>query len=241
MNRILYFKTVIIDSLPITEQKTVYSFFTENNEDDESVTSMSEDQAIRWLLNHPALRDSLLSEFFPDAFRIKCFFGVTKPFTSIGKMPGDIDVLLVDPMQPQKAVAFECKRVKSISIKDGESKLNNVEKIKKGIKQANQYQSLGFYKSYLMIILLDDGRKMDTPNVIFRYGRAENIGHMYDIPWQEPLNVDVGIIFVKVNQMTGKHINFSVSIGYCIEKEATPLEQTHEMTNKVRELLINLD
>lgn len=226
-----------MDSLPIKEQETVYSFFTENEEDEESVTGMSEDQAIRWLMNHPVFRKDFLGEFFANVSDVKCFFSTVEPFTSHNKMPGDIDLICVETLQPHKPVAFECKRVKAVSIKEGESKVNNAEKIKKGVKQANQYQSLGFHKTYLVVILLDDGRKMDTPNVPFRYGRAENIGHVYDIPWQEPLHKDVGIIFIKVNQMTGRNYNFSVSIGYCVEKEAVPLDQTNEMTNKVRELI----
>lgn len=236
MKRLLQFKQIYYDSQSIGGKTTV-SFFNENDENDESVTSMSEDQAVKWLFQFKEFRHLFINEFFGNTDTIKTYYGLTEPFTTRNKKPGDIDLLLVNPNRPDKSIAFECKRVKAVTIENSNAKINNVEKIRNGVIQANKYQSLGFHQSYLMIILLDDGKLSKTPNVLFRETNKDLLKKMYDIPWNEPLNNDVGIIFIKVNQTTGIDINLSGGIGFCIDKLAQPLEQTSSMTNKIKDLM----
>jgi len=236
MNRSIVFKTLFYDSQAI-ENSLQISFFTESEEENESVTAMTEDQAVRWLLKEGQFRNFFLGEFFKNASEIKSYFGLKEPFTSRNQKPGDIDLLLVDPKRPDQGYAFECKRVKALTINGGLSKVNNAEKVKHGVIQANKYQSLGFYKSFLMLILLDDGRNNKHENTFFRNTVSDQVDYIYDIPWNEPLNEDVGIVFIRVNQPTGKHINKMGRIGYCIDKHAIPLEQTTTMTNKIKELI----
>ena len=232
----MVFKQIYYDVQPIGG-KTKVSFFTEKKKNDVSVTSMSEDQAIKWLFQNESFRQFFIKDFFGNSNNIRSYFGLTEPFTTRNKKPGDIDLLLVNPNRPDKSIAFECKRVKALSIDNYSSKINNVEKIRHGVIQANKYQSLGFHQSYLLIILLDDGRHYNTPNTLFRNTSTDQLTHMYDIPWNEPLNNDVGIIFIKVNQTTSNHINLTGGIGFCIDKLAKPLEQTSSMTNKIKDLI----
>jgi hypothetical protein len=236
MKRQMTFKQVFYDVQPIGDKTTV-SFFTETNKNDETVTLMSEDQAIKWLFQNKPFRQLFIGGFFGDTKNIKTYFGLTEPFTTKNKKPGDIDLLFVDPDQPDKSVAFECKRVKALSIDNQTSKINNAEKIKHGVIQANKYQSLGFHQSYLVIILLDDGRHYNSPNILFRNTSTEQLKRVYDIPWNEPLHNDVGIIFITINQPTGNHINLTGGLGFCIDKLAQPLEQTVSMTNKIIDLI----
>jgi len=225
------------DSVPLNSHDTTYSFFTESDSRDSTVTGMTEETAIKWLISNPHFRNAFISDFFDNPSAIKEFYGLQRPFTDPNKVPGDIDLLLVDPFQPQYSIAFECKRVKAISTDTG-SKVNNVQAIKKCVRQANAYRELGFYQTYLTIILLDDGRAMTTPNTMFRYGNSPAIECIYNIPWQEPLHEDVGIIYIKVNQTTGKSIELSGSVGFCIDKTANYLEQTTKMTSQIRSLFI---
>jgi hypothetical protein len=234
MNRTLYFETVIIDSENINT-RLIYNFFQANDLNEPSITALNEDMALRWLIEHPEFRNFFIHRFLPHCSNVRTFYNLEHPFTSKNKMPGDIDLLIVDPIQPHRAIAFECKRIKVVTLESGIPKVNNAGSLKKGVRQANAYQSLGFHQSYLMIILLDDGRMLGTPNTIFRYNKGESVDSIYDIPANEPLHPDVGIIYVRINQMTGKNINHSISMGFCIDKRAVPLEQTTEMTNKVRE------
>lgn len=238
MQRKMIFKQLYFDSRIFTGEKDV-SFFTETDENRESVTLLTEDQAIKWLFNTYSFGKLFAEGFFNDEGCIQAFFGKKEPFVFAGRKPGDIDILLIDNERPEKAIAFECKRLKVTSVDSPLPKINNVQGIRQGVKQANGLQSLGFYKSYLMIILLDDSRHFKYPNTMMRNSKWEDVELVYDIPWNEPLNQDVGIVFVKVTQPTGKHYNEMFGIGYCIDKEAIEQEQTIPMTNKIRELLKN--
>jgi hypothetical protein len=104
---------------------------------------------------------------------------------------------------------------------------------------ANAYRELGFHQTYLMIILLDDGRAMSTPNTMFRYGTEKTIEYIYSIPKQEPLHDDVGVIYVKISQPTGKHINLTGGIGFCIDKKAKRLDQSHHVNTGINIILAN--
>lgn len=232
----LKFKHCQYDSVPLNDIDTTYSFFTESDWDDESVTKMHEDTAVRWLMSNPHFRQMFLQDFFDSAAAVRDFIGLQRPFTESGKHPGDIDLLLVDPVRPKFAVAFECKRVKALS-SDDRSNVNSAKKIRHGVMQANSYRELGFHQTYLMIILLDDGRAMKTPNTMFRCGTGNTIDYIYSIPKQEPLHEEVGVIFVKVNQPTGKHINLTGGIGFCIDKKAGRQDQSHHVNTGINMIL----
>ena len=236
MKRQMIFRQTYYDSQVLTGAETI-SFFTETDENSASVTSMTEDQAIKWLFNTYSFGQTFKEDFFNHSNRVEAFFGEKQPFVMTGKKPGDIDILLVDKERPDQAIAFECKRLKVTSLDKTISKVNNVNGIKTGVKQANGLQSLGFYKSYLLIILLDDGRQLEYPNTMMRNSKSETVEEVYDIPWNEPIHNDVGIVFVKVTQQTGKHFNEMAGIGICVDKKAQELQQTNTMTNKIKELL----
>jgi len=236
MKRQLIFKQVFYDTQSVGGKNAI-SFFTESDENDESVTSMSEDQAVKWLFQNESFRRLFIEAFFENSKNVRAYFGLTEPFTTKNKKPGDIDLLLVNSNRPDKSIAFECKRVKALSDDKGFSKVNNTGSIKHGVIQANKYQSLGFHQSYLLIILLDDARDHKAKNVLFHSTSSEQLKHLYDIPWNEPLHKDVGIIFIRIIQLTGKHIDLKGEIGLCIDKPAQLLEQTATMTNKIKELI----
>ncbi|MFN0033190.1 MAG: hypothetical protein ACKVOR_13600 [Flavobacteriales bacterium] len=238
MRRLLAFKQIIYDTQSIAGQTSV-DFFVESDKNDKSITVMTEDQAVKWLFETESFRQLFIESFFDGGKNVKYYFGVTVPFTTKNKKPGDIDLLLVDPNRPDKAIAFECKRVKAVSQDESLSKVNSIEKIRYGVKQANQYQSLGFHQSYLMVILLDDGRQFKGANTFFRNTSRKQLENMYDIPWQEPLNEDVGIAYVRANQPTGRDYNLAGSLGLCIDKKAGALEQTTAMTNKIEKFIAN--
>jgi len=179
-----------------------------------------------------------LPDFFDNPNNVKSYFGLTEPFTQKNKKPGDIDLLLVDTDNPDKAIAFECKRVKAVSLENQTAKVNNTGKIKHGVLQVNKYQKLGFHQTYLMIILLDDGRNYKTPNTLFRSSaNIDELKQLYDLPFNEPLNNDTGVIFIIVNQPTGKDINLTGAIGFCLDKFAELHEQKKSLTNKIEELI----
>jgi len=197
---------------------------------------MTEAEAMNWLFNDPFFREDFIKEFFPEPLKIRHYFGLVEPFTTSNQKPGDIDLLFVHPDYPDMSIAFETKRVKVIQTAEGADIVNRLSGISKGIVQANAYRALGFHQTYLLVIILDDGRHIEAPNIIFHYNKTHKLNLVYDIPMSEELHREVGVIYVRINQMTGKDFNHSSSIGYCIDKAAVPITQTAEMTNKVRSL-----
>jgi len=236
MESFLEFDQIYFDA-QLLDGRTRMSFFTECVDNEESLSSLVEDQAIRWLFMNNIIKEIFVGKFFKNPKNIEIYFGLQEPFTIKNKIPGDIDILLVDTEFPEKPIAIECKRVKAIVINEEESKINNVNKIKHGVIQANKYQSLGFYKSFLMIIILDDGRKSEEKNVMLRSTKSIKLKQVYSMPWEEPLHEDVGIVFIRITQMTGKHYNLQAGFGICIDKEAKPIEQNQNMTEKISKLI----
>ena len=227
------FNTMIYDRQRIEGSKT--SFFHESMDNDESVTNNTEELIVNWIFNHKSTARFFASHFATDLLNLRAYSGLTKPFTTNNQKPGDIDLLFVDPYSPNKSIAFEVKKVKALAIDNEVSKVNGSEKIIKGVMQVNRYQSIGFHRTYLLVIILNDGRAKNTPNVMLRKANSKDVTRVYNIPWNEPLHEDVGITFLDINQFTGRHINQTGSLGLCIDKEASWLDQTYELTLKINQ------
>lgn len=230
------FKTMMYDTQRI-DGKTTVPFFHDTADDEVSVTSNTEDQILRWILTHRSVGRFFIDHFATDLVNLRAYVGLTHPFVTPNQKPGDIDLFLVDPSMPQRGIAFEVKRVKALAIDDEVSKVNGAEKIVKGVIQANKYQSIGFGQSYLLLIVLNDGRAKATANVMLRSANSIDVRRVYNIPWNEPLHRDVGIVFFDVDQPTGRHINQTGSVGICIDKEAAQIEQSYEFTKRVIQLI----
>lgn len=228
----------MMDSVPVTGA-TSYSFFTDSDENNPSVTAFTEERAISWLMSHPHFKVDFFGDLIAANTICQLHQGLVKPFTHPNAIPGDIDLLAFPQLDPSRAIAMEFKRVKVVSHPDCTATVNRAGEIDRGIIQANAYRALGFHQTYLVIILLDDGRALTTPNPMFRYATGQPVDQVFNIPWRQARDPNVGVIYIKINQMTGKHIDHAHSIGYCIDLRAVPVEQTTEMTNKVRTLLIH--
>jgi len=232
----MHFKKIIYDT-QYPDKNNQLHFFSETNQNDESLTLMTEGEIVEWLFKDSSFTQLFYEDFFLNPRNVNPYFGIKEPFTKQGKKPGDIDLLLVDPDFPEQTIVFECKRVKALSMNKQSPKVNGVKNVKKGIVQAEFYKNLGFHQCYLMIILLDDGRYYETPNVMFRITDVEYLSNLYNIPRELLLNEDIGIIFVKVEQTSGKHIKLSGGYGFCIDRHAKHFDQSDLVTNNVKELI----
>ncbi len=236
MERTLYFRQMFYDSQDIGA-KNQCSFFSESDDNDESIRSVEERDAVKWLFQSLGFEQFFVEAFFTTPSLVRHFFEVKQPLTEPSQKPGDIDLLLVDPACPHQAIAFECKRVKITSQRENIFNVTGAKGIIKGVEQANAYQSLGFHQSYLMVILLDDARDNETPNALLRANKSEYVSEVYNLPWNAPLHEDIGIIFVKITQPSGIHYSQRAGIGYCIDKPAKHLEQSAKMTEKIKAFL----
>ena len=216
--------------------RTSIPFFTESDENSESVTAMSERAALQWLLSSPAFASDFSATLFEDTRLSSRLYEVVEPITHRHNKPGDIDLILCSKELLHEAIAFECKRVKVSSESPTVSRVNNSKALRTGVKQANGLQSLGFFQSYLLVILLDDVRHRNYPNIMMRNSKGVDIEEVFEIPQNEPLHADVGVIYVKITQPTGKHVNEMAGVGFCIDKAAGRQSQRELLTQNMMQL-----
>lgn len=235
MERTLIWRQLYYDSQPM-DGRTSIPFFTESDENCDSVTSMTERTALQWLFSSRIIKDTFSEALFEDERNNALFFDIVEPITHRHNKPGDVDLILCDKDRPNEAIAFECKRVKITSESAGVSKVNNATALRTGVKQTNGLQSLGFHQSYLLVMLLDDVRHREYRNTMMRNSKGENIEEIFEIPQNEPLHTDAGVIYVKITQPTGKHVNMMAGIGFCIDKPAARLSQKETLTSNMKQL-----
>lgn len=215
----------------------VLPFFKEVDSKAQSISNSSEEEILKWLMGRDDFKELFLPNFFKGPCTVNSYLGLKEPFVVNGKKPGDIDLLITDLSKPEEPVAIEVKRVKAVSIDDDSSKVNGKDKIKKGVIQANKYHELGFHKCYLMIVVLNDGRLKTTPNVLFRSAETDNVREIYNLPYKEPLNPNVGVILLNIIQYLDRDINLSGGFQLCVDREAIPQTQSEELTQKVKSIL----
>jgi hypothetical protein len=231
MKKYLIFDFLHSDRQAISEQSTL--FFKEEFDKSKSVRDYTEEEITNWILNHDKRRQFFISKFFNEPHKISDFRGLKKPFTPDRGKPGDIDILLFDLLRPNKSIAFECKRVKVQAINEGESKINGAQNIRQGIIQVNKYLELGFSKVFLVIYLLHDGRQLKTPSTLHRIGKGDSVERLYNIPLNEGLKDEVGLVFFEIYQNTDKLIDHKYGVGICVDKEAKETEQHTTTTEKL--------
>lgn len=156
---------------------------------------------------------------------------------NVNRKPGDVDWLCVAPTKPHLAVAVECKRVKVRAAGLDDDHENKIRDLGRGVPQANGLADMGFHRSFLMIIILADGRARRELGQMFRGPTTQTFTRIYVFPERERLNDDVGIIFVEVVQPTGRSIGEMAYVGVCVERPARPRDQSVRLTERVREAL----
>ena len=69
---------------------------------------------------------------------------------------------------PDLAVTAECKRLKVLARRNGTDHENRIEALGRGVAQVNALSNLGIHRTFLVVILLVDGRNRTENNVLFR-------------------------------------------------------------------------
>lgn len=243
MKKLLAFTTVASDTVDFQAGTTIHAgqrfelYRDHIDRDDDDVTKQEEEQILRWILSSSA------REFFFQELGIKpnpfVALSVRHPVIEHGYFkPGDIDILICDRDRADLAIGIQCKRVKVRALSDEVDDCNKIPDITGGIKQVNlQREHLGFHRNYLMIVIETYGRGRSSSNVLFRGPSRESFKEIYDFPRRESLHSDVGIIFVKVTQPTGKSFQQMADIGICVDQDAARLEQTVQLTNRIADYM----
>lgn len=230
----LVFKTIAFDSQALTASGPMTYFQESENAHSESVRDVNEAPIVRWLFSQDALRSLIVGELTDHDSCAVHGLNVRDPvIRKRHNKPGDVDILLCSPENPEHTIAIETKRVKVLLTGDGSQKVNKLRDLAEGIIQANGLQSLGFWKSYLMAIVLIDARERRSANTLLKYQIQEETRPIYEIPLESTLHRDVGVAVVEIVQPTGKHFNEQGSVGICVDKKASELEQPSHLTERI--------
>jgi hypothetical protein len=239
MREYLVFDCMCTDSLSFNSREfspdKSYKLFTPKDEGiEDKVTNEDEEQILKWLMSTKG-RNLLLNKLQLSQNALMSF-SVRKPVVENPKY-SDIDLILCESEFPELSIGIQCKRVKIESLNENQDEINKLPDIKKAVVQVNkQRENLGFHRNYLVIIGQIFGRKFSHENTLFRKARPETRQRIYDFPQRESLHEDVGIIFIEIGQPTGKSYTKQVNICICIDKEAARLDQTANLTNRIKEL-----
>ena len=243
MKKLLAFNTVATDTFPIHAGQTLpageFRLFGEYGDlNDDNVTKQREEEILGWILSSPEGRSVLLQELGvgTDAF---VALSVRQPIIERRNFkPGDIDLLICERNRADLAIGIQCKRVKVTALNQQDDQCNKLPDITGGIKQVNlQREKLGFHRNYLMIVIETFGRNRSDSTVLFRGPARDTLKEIYEFQRRESLHTDVGIIFVTVTQPTGKSFDNMSVIGVCVDQDATRMDQTDQLTNRIRELM----
>lgn len=155
---------------------------------------------------------------------------------------GDADIILFAPKQPERAVAFEVKRIKFgvPALRPG-GKPNKLREYEKAVQQANRLYQVGFWKVYLYAITVVDAREQNAPKLnsgklVFDGLSMQLRSLVASVVSTNGLNPNVGLCGLDFTQ-TMDEAPFTVGThGLHLIRGATELPQKEELTKWVTEV-----
>jgi hypothetical protein len=200
------------------------------------LTDENEATAVRRIFGDPNSRTLILEELGMQA-TTKWALEVTSPFTSQNHKPGDIDCVLCDQNQPQRAVALEFKRAKVVTEDVGDQSVNRIHALSRGTAQANSLARLGFNRTFLVVLVLIDGRQERTNNFAFRGASDATFGRLVSTALEMPLAPEVGILYIELVQAVEAPFSVAGSVSVGLLRSATPREQGQFFTSQVQNFM----
>jgi hypothetical protein len=238
MEEKFYMKSVCYDSVLLTD-KTEYNFFVDNDDRyGDRVGSILESNIVNWFFNHPLnFAPHLFYEELDIDQRYILHLNVGKPIITDNRVPGDIDILLVDPNKPQRAIAIQVKRVKA-TINEGDEASLNVKKVPYSIFQTKEmFTKYQFYKSYLMLVILVDAQHRTGSQQMFRHLAYPEKKTVYFHSGFADLPEEAGIYVLEIDQPSLNSVDLTSRISAKALKMAKPVEQLSETTENIIQLL----
>lgn len=144
--------------------------------------------------------------------------------------PGDLDLILHDPEEPEKAIALEVKCVKFKTHNDQVVTTNKEKSISEGITQINEYLKLGFHKTYLLVVLLDESWQQDKPNSISKESGLENAPKLINPRILKNLDKNIGLLYMGVRQITPQSVYSNTRLDIRTIQDAVEIDQDERIT-----------
>lgn len=150
---------------------------------------------------------------------------------------GDLDILLVDPINPGKTILLECKRIKVKIEEDQTEKVNKVEDLKELVGQVNDRIKRGFHKVYLTVLIVCDGRNKIANNILFNHTSSKTLESIYTHPYLDKLDPKAGMLFLEPSQLTSKDFNLQAGCGIYEMRKPTLQQQPIGLTKKINAIV----
>ena len=170
-----------------------------------SILTLKESEVTKFILDQIG---ELLHEKLGIKKNIKIFLNEKRIIEN-----GDLDILMVDPLVPQEAIVFECKRIKVKIEENQNQKVNKQNDLKKLVQQVNGRIKRGFNRVYLTIIIVCDGRNKIANNIFFNNPSSETLEPIYESDHFKKLDKKAGMLSLEPSQLTSKDFNKQAGIG----------------------------
>lgn len=195
----------------------------------------NEPEFVEWLIKKGHI-EKLWSELFPKAdCELRYNIELKEPFTVKGNKPGDIDIIAFQNVDT--AVGIECKIIKydfDKQIKNPKHKagaFNKLNGIDKAWVQLEGYKKLGFHKTFLLLIVLDDQSGNNAAGQLSRKMDSKLIGQFTNLRSDN----DTGVIVFKVSQISKFELDVQNIVSFEVIRQATPILQSSKLTEMIIE------
>jgi len=235
MEEAFLMRSTMFDIVKLSSDKLQYDLFVDDDDVmGDRFTSVIESNIVRWFFyNEQRLTQYLFYEELGIGENYKLFLEVQKPIIKDSGLPGDIDILLVDVVNPHLSIAFEVKKTKVI-IDPDDRVILKTSKVKHGILQCkHMYNKYRFHKTFLMLLLVTDGANRGYNQQMFRYPSYAEKKSVYFHSGFGDLPEDVGIFIIEINQPSRNSIDFTGQISSKMLKSAKSNDQLNETTESI--------
>lgn len=194
-----------------------------------SLLKLGEDEAIDWLIRTRRLRMLLNELFEQNQTGVYMAKELKEPFTDPKKIPGDLDIVLYK--NPDLSIGIECKLIKYTLEKEAGdfSPFNKLSGIDKGWEQLEGYSKLGFHKTYLLLIVLDDQSTNENLSQVHRTLQNSVITKLRNLDRKS----DSGIIIFFISQISKFDFNVQNVVRLDHHKQAVPYNQSEKLTEMI--------
>lgn len=145
----------------------------------------------------------------------------------------DLDILIVDSINPANTILLECKRIKVKIEEDQSERVNKKNDLKKLVSQVNDKIKIGFHKVYLTVLIVCDGRNKIATNILFNHASSKTLESIYTHPYLEKLDPKAGNLFLEPSQLTSKDFNLQAGCGIYEMRKPKPQSQPDTLTEKI--------
>jgi hypothetical protein len=199
-----------------------------------SIADIAEDKLVERLFADPLWG----TEFFELAGMPRGMLGKLRvPLDSApGKFKGDIDVLRCAPDHPERAVAYQLKRIKfgMNQIRNGTP--TKLREYSKAAQQANLVARMGFWQVYAYIVVVVDAREQNAGKNTYKGLSSKQKSLVYSAVTTQPLDERVGLTLLDFTQPMD-YSPFTVGThGLHLIRPSKPATQGEELTRWIAEI-----